>query len=135
MEHQVEEMVDESTFIQERFFSRSSDGLVRLSQELANLFRAEGRLFLFGVGTSGHLAQILAGALAHRLSVNRPPLPAVALTQDGPLLAALAKRPRKRSSPGSLKPWVGSRTWLWPSPVTVSRRLRCGRWSRPGNPA
>jgi len=59
---------------------------------VANTFRNEGRLFVFGTGASGNVAQILAGNLTHRVAVSRPPLPAIALNTDGPLLGAIAER-------------------------------------------
>jgi D-sedoheptulose 7-phosphate isomerase len=91
IEHQIREIVEELTFIQERFFKRSSDDVVRLAQRIADTFRNQGRLIIFGTGVSGHISQILASSLIHRVAVNRPPLPAMALTADGALLSGIAE--------------------------------------------
>ncbi len=64
---------------------------MQLAGRVANTFRADGRLLVIGTGASGSLAQILAGALNHRVGVNRPPLAAMALTADGALLSGLAE--------------------------------------------
>ena len=42
--------------------------------------------------TAINIAQILVGDLTHRISVNRPPLPAIALSCDGPLVGAIAEQ-------------------------------------------
>lgn len=44
-----------------------------------------------GTGVSGHIAQILAGSLTHRISIGRPPLPAVALGTDASLISAIVE--------------------------------------------
>jgi D-sedoheptulose 7-phosphate isomerase len=91
IEHQIREIVEELSFIQERFFKRSSDEVVRLAQRIADTFRNQGRLLVFGTGISGHISQILASSLIHRVAVSRPPLPAIALTADGALLSGIAE--------------------------------------------
>jgi D-sedoheptulose 7-phosphate isomerase len=92
IEHQVKEILEEFGFIQERFFSRWTGEIVRLADRMANTFRNEGKLFAFGTGASGHIAQILVEELTHRIAVNRPPLPAIALSCGGPLVGAIAEQ-------------------------------------------
>ena len=91
MEHQVKEIIDESRFIQDRFFGRHTADLVALADRVANVFRSKGRLFVFGTGPSNLVARILADALVHRVQTRRPALPAVALGTDAALLSGIAE--------------------------------------------
>ena len=91
IDHIVQEAAEELAFIQERFFDLRTSDLVALAQRLADTFRNDGRLLVFGTGTSGVVAQALAGVLTHRPGINRPPLPALALNTDGALMGALAE--------------------------------------------
>lgn len=63
-----------------------------LAERMADTFRDGGRILIFGTGTSGHVARILANGLTHGLDVDRPPLPAVALNCDAALLGVLAEK-------------------------------------------
>lgn len=92
IDNQVKEIFEELRFIQERFFTHCTGDLVRLAGRVADTFRQGGRLLTLGTGTSGHVARILANALTHRIVVNRPPLPALALSCDTSLLGHLAER-------------------------------------------
>ncbi len=91
MEHQVKEIVDDLRFIQDRFFARSTSDLVALAERIANVFRAEGRLFVFGTGPSNLIARILVDGLVHQVGMNRPPLAAVALGTDAALMSGIGE--------------------------------------------
>lgn len=91
IDHQVQEIVGEIGFLQERFFKRATADLVQLAHETADTVRNEGHVLVFGTGTSGLVAQALALGLSFRLSLNRPAVPALALGGDGALVSALAE--------------------------------------------
>ncbi|WP_020677225.1 hypothetical protein [Geopsychrobacter electrodiphilus] len=63
--------------------------LIQISQQLAKIFARGGQLILAGNGPLQAVAQQLAIAFAHRLSFERPPLPAFALGVNPAFTAAL----------------------------------------------
>jgi len=91
VEHQVKEILDDLRFIQDRFFARSTEELVLLADRVANTFRSQGQLLVFGTGPSNLIARILVDALVHRVAANRPPLAAVALGTDAALMSGIAE--------------------------------------------
>ena len=64
--------------------------LERIIDRLAEVFRAGGKLYVFGNGGSAADAQHIAAELVGRLHHNRRALPAVALTTDTSILTAVA---------------------------------------------
>lgn len=67
-----------------------ADVLDRIADALITRFRAGGRAYIVGNGGSAADAQHIAGELLGRFKVDRPPLPAVALTTDTSTLTAIA---------------------------------------------
>jgi D-sedoheptulose 7-phosphate isomerase len=57
---------------------------------IAASFTEGGRLYLFGNGGSAADAQHLAAEFVNRFQIERPPLPAVALTVDTSILTSIA---------------------------------------------
>ena len=92
MDHQVTEIVDDLRFIQERFFSRATPDLVSLADRIANVFREDGRLYIFGTGPSNLIGRILVDALVHRIAVKRPPMAALALGTDAALMSGIGEQ-------------------------------------------
>lgn len=91
MEHQVKEILDDLRFIQDRFFTRSTGELVLLADRVANTFRSQGQLLVFGTGPSNLIARILVDAFVHRVAASRPPLAAVALGTDAALMSGIGE--------------------------------------------
>lgn len=65
--------------------------LCAFSLRLVEVFTQGGRLLLFGSGSLGAVADLVATRFLHRLSLERPSLPAVSLCRDSALAAALAR--------------------------------------------
>ena len=68
----------------------SADLLVEAAGLIADSFTKGGRLLIFGNGGSAADAQHLAAEFVNRFLIERPPLPAVALTTDTSVLTSVA---------------------------------------------
>ncbi|MEW6265197.1 MAG: D-sedoheptulose 7-phosphate isomerase [Thermodesulfobacteriota bacterium] len=64
--------------------------LVEAAETIAASFVRGGRLYIFGNGGSAADAQHLAAEFVNRYQIERPPLPAVALTTDTSILTSVA---------------------------------------------
>ena len=82
--------VDESISLKKRFVAAQSEAVVAAAQMLAEVFKAGGKVLLFGNGGSAADAQHLAAEFVNRFQVERPPLSALALTTDTSILTAVA---------------------------------------------
>lgn len=72
-------------------FLLSQEGLLKeLACRLAGNFHGGGRLFLAGSGPFGTIASLLGQSFLHRQTIERPALPAIALTNDAGLATFLA---------------------------------------------
>ena len=72
-------------------FLLSQEGLLEeLARQLAANFHKGGRLFLTGSGPFGTIASLLGQSFLHRQTIERPALPAIALTNDAGLATFLA---------------------------------------------
>jgi D-sedoheptulose 7-phosphate isomerase len=60
-----------------------------IADSLVQAFRSNGKLLIAGNGGSAADAQHIAGELVSRLKIDRNPLPAIALTNDGSVLTAI----------------------------------------------
>lgn len=67
-----------------------ADALQELAQEVIRAFHGDGRLLLLGEGTLGAVTTLAENLFLHRLAVDRPALPALALCQNAALATALA---------------------------------------------
>jgi len=73
-----------------RSLSRDAAKIARAAELVAKSVRAGGKLLLFGNGGSAADAQHIAAELVGRLTVDRPPIAAIALTVDTSALTAIA---------------------------------------------
>ena len=83
-------MVEESIRLKERFFTLHGEPVVAAAELLARVFKAGGRVLIFGNGGSAADAQHLAAEFVNRFQIERPPLAALALTTDTSILTAVA---------------------------------------------
>jgi D-sedoheptulose 7-phosphate isomerase len=64
--------------------------LISLAEHLVTTFHQGGRLFLIGSGPFGAIAGLIGQTFLHRQTLERPALPAIALTNDSGLATFLA---------------------------------------------
>ena len=75
---------------QRQFVERHADVLARVVALTAAALRRRQTLFFFGNGGSAADAQHLAAEFTNRYLLERPPLPAIALTTDSSALTSIA---------------------------------------------
>ena len=108
----LQEAVAESVSLKQRLAAEQGDAVVAAARMLAGVFKAGGKIFLFGNGGSAADAQHLAAEFVNRFQVERQPLAALALTTDTSILTAVgndydflqvfAKQVRALGRPGDL---------------------------------
>ena len=69
---------------------KKADLVVEAAEVIARAFSSGRRLLIFGNGGSAADAQHLAAEFVNRLEIERPPLPAVALTTDTSILTSVS---------------------------------------------
>lgn len=83
MEKIVEKSFRDSVKAKERFFTKKNMALVvEASEAIVSSFKSGGKLMLIGNGGSAADSQHIAAEFVNRFEIERPPLPALALTTD-----------------------------------------------------
>ena len=75
---------------QQQFLHEYGDALIGAIEEIVRALKAGGKILLFGNGGSAADAQHIAAEFVNRYLLERPPLPAIALTTDTSTLTAIA---------------------------------------------
>jgi len=79
----VSKSFKDSIRVTERFFTKKNVSLiVEAAEAVAASFKSGGKLLIVGNGGSAADAQHLAAEFVNRFEIERPPLPALALTTD-----------------------------------------------------
>jgi D-sedoheptulose 7-phosphate isomerase len=73
----------------ERFFDQNADKVVEVAISMAVCLARGGKILFCGNGGSAADAQHLAAEFVNRFMLERPPLPAIALTTDTSILTAI----------------------------------------------
>ena len=82
--------VKESIKVKESFFTEENvDLVIEAAEVVADVFKAGGKLLIAGNGGSAADAQHLAAEFVNRLVIERPPLPALALTTDTSVVTSI----------------------------------------------
>jgi len=79
----------QSITAQQAFAEASTDRIIQLAEWTVETFRSGGKLLILGNGGSAADAQHMAAEFVNRFKINRPPLPAVALTTDTSILTSI----------------------------------------------
>ncbi len=90
MENILKESLQGSIIAQQKFAEEYGQTVCLVARRLASAFQQEGKLLIFGNGGSAADAQHMAGEFVNRFLLDRPPLPAIALTTDSSILTSVA---------------------------------------------
>lgn len=85
----VTEYVSAGTALRERFFAENGDLVVDVARTMALCLARGGKILFCGNGGSAADAQHIAAEFVNRFMLDRPPLPAIALTTDSSILTAI----------------------------------------------
>jgi D-sedoheptulose 7-phosphate isomerase len=90
MENIISKRFKESNDVKARFLKENLPKLLEAIKLISHTFEAGNKLFFFGNGGSAADAQHLAAEFVNRYIMDRPPLPAVALTTDTSILTSIS---------------------------------------------
>ena len=90
MENIILKRFKESSEVKTRFLKENLPKLLDLIKLIAHTFEAGNKIFFFGNGGSAADAQHLAAEFVNRYVMDRPPLPAIALTTDTSILTSIS---------------------------------------------
>jgi D-sedoheptulose 7-phosphate isomerase len=85
----VDRSFEESIEAKRRCMERNQESLIRAATIIVDAFNNENKLMLFGNGGSAADAQHIAAEFVNRFMIERPPLPAMALTTDTSILTSV----------------------------------------------
>jgi D-sedoheptulose 7-phosphate isomerase len=85
----LEEYAAAGVSLRKRFFEQNSELLSKTARSLAVTMAREGKVMLCGNGGSAADCQHIAAEFTNRFLLERPPLPALALTTDTSALTAI----------------------------------------------
>jgi D-sedoheptulose 7-phosphate isomerase len=90
MKEAIARAFDESIRAKQAFLRDGIDVLVRAVDAIVTAFGNGNKLLIFGNGGSAADAQHIAAEFVNRFRIERPPLPAIALTTDSSALTSIA---------------------------------------------
>lgn len=90
MENIILKRFKESGELKTRFLKENMANLIEAIKIISHAFEIGNRLFLFGNGGSAADAQHIAAEFVNRYIMERPPLPAIALTTDTSILTSIS---------------------------------------------
>jgi D-sedoheptulose 7-phosphate isomerase len=73
-----------------RFSVESKDTVINIAKSVSNTFLSGRKVLVMGNGGSAADAQHIAAEFVNRYSIERPPLPVIALTADPAILTAIS---------------------------------------------
>ncbi len=85
----IDAILKESLKAKEEFVSENVDKLITLSEKIASAFLNDKKLLICGNGGSAADAQHVAAEFVNRFELERPPLPALALTTDTSVITSI----------------------------------------------
>jgi D-sedoheptulose 7-phosphate isomerase len=91
LQERIAQSLREHNKVFEETFLMQASSLARFADQVVEAFNRGGRLLIIGSGSLGAVADLVANLFLHRLSLERPPLPALSLCQNISLASALAK--------------------------------------------
>ncbi len=89
MEKIIEKALQESLRAKEEFVKENGRSLIFLAEKIAQSFTSDRKLLICGNGGSAADAQHIAAEFVNRFMLERPPLPAIALTTDTSIITSI----------------------------------------------
>jgi D-sedoheptulose 7-phosphate isomerase len=90
MKDAISKAFNESIRIKQAFLRDNLESLIKAIEAIADAFQTGNKLLLFGNGGSAADAQHIAAEFVNRFLIERPPLPAIALTTDSSVITSIA---------------------------------------------
>ena len=90
MKEEILQAFKDSAEVKTRFIRLHADKLIQVVKVLVAAFKGGHKVLLFGNGGSAADAQHLAAEFVNRFQIERPPLPAIALTTDSSILTSIS---------------------------------------------
>lgn len=89
LEEIIEKVLLDSLKVKETFIRDSVSDLILLAEKIAQAFMRDRKLMLCGNGGSAADSQHIAAEFVNRFELERPPLPALALTTDTSIITCI----------------------------------------------
>ena len=89
MKDHVVKIFKESCRVKEAFINDNLGRLVNIIEVLTAALKAGNKILIFGNGGSAADAQHIAAEFVNRFMIERPPLPAIALTTDTSVITSV----------------------------------------------
>ena len=90
MKEEITQIFRESADLKLRFIRQNADLLIQVVRMIVEAFKGGNKVLLFGNGGSAADAQHIAAEFVNRYIIDRPPLPAIALTTDTSILTSVS---------------------------------------------
>lgn len=90
MKEEILQAFKDSSEVKARFIRNHADMVIQVVKVLVAAFKGGHKVLLFGNGGSAADAQHLAAEFVNRFLIERPPLPAIALTTDTSILTSIS---------------------------------------------
>jgi D-sedoheptulose 7-phosphate isomerase len=85
----VERTLRDSIQVKEKFINENMDNIILLAEKIVHTFTSDKKIMLCGNGGSAADAQHIAAEFVNRFVMERPPLPAIALTTDTSIITSI----------------------------------------------
>jgi D-sedoheptulose 7-phosphate isomerase len=85
----IEKALRESIKVKEEFIKENGRSLTLCAEKISQAFTADRKLMICGNGGSAADAQHIAAEFVNRFVLERPPLPAIALTTDSSVITSI----------------------------------------------
>ena len=89
MKEIIEKLLEDSLKIKDTFIRENLSNLVQAAEKIVLAFTSDRKLLLCGNGGSAADAQHIAAEFVNRYTLERPPLPAIALTTDTSVITSI----------------------------------------------
>ena len=90
MQEAISKMLKEGADLRLQMMETMTGDILEAAQAIAHAFKSGRKLLLFGNGGSAADSQHIAAEFMNRFLIERPPLPAIALTTDTSILTSIS---------------------------------------------